>query len=671
MQNRLFISRSVFCYLLLVACPGWADNAQINVASLKKMSLEEILSIEVVSKKSESEYSAAGVVSIVTEDDIKRYGGNTLADILNRVTSLYMLSTYIWSDSTASVRGDGLTHVNNHTLVLINGRPFRDSAYGGLNETVFRDFPIHQIEQIEVVRGAGSVLYGTNAFTGVINLVTKKRKDNGVTVRGRYGSYNTGQVESEFAWKNEEAAITGAIRHRGSDGWLATATDERRQPVAFRNDDGDVSASLWGAWKDFDFNLYVVNNQRTHWGSVPIGSGQEIENNRLFFDTGYQHRFNDHWRSTLNLTLNKFSQNYNLPVHGVLYMTDLSENNLLLEQSHHVSFFEDKLNLILGGLVEWQQGQVKQVSQHDTLAPYEQLKSSLYGDISYALLDKLKLNIGGQWHRFDHYKDGSTESSEHKENIGGVVGRAGLVYELNSNWGGKLLFDQAYRAPSAGEMGANSAVVLGNRNLQPEKVESVDAQIYYHDAAYQLSLTAFQSKVYNLIVRSPIPNTTPTRLQYVNAGGVNFEGLELETKAKLFDNLSWKGSYTFQTNRDEQHQNNRTQMPNHIAKIGLSYDVTADWQVSAFDNYFSAAKVVPTSMQLNPMAGSYHNLTINTNYRFNTLLGLSPKKPITFTLYLDNLLDEQFYYPEFNRKKLNTIPASPGRMLFGEISLEF
>lgn len=671
MKKRLFSPRSVFCYLLVMACPAWAENEAIDVASLKKMSLEEILNIEVVSKKSESEYSAAGVVSIVTEDDIKRYGGNTLADVLNRVTSLYMLSTYIWSDSTASIRGDGLTHVNNHTLVLINGRPFRDSAYGGLNETVFRDFPIHQIEQIEVVRGAGSVLYGTNAFTGVINLVTKKRKENGVTVRGRYGSYNTGQVESEFAWKNEDAAITGAVRHRSSDGWLASAVDERRQPVFFRNDDGDTSASLWGNWKDLDFNLYVVNNQRTHWGSVPIGSGQEIENNRLFFDTGYKHRFNDYWRSTLNLTYNKFSQNYNLPVHGMLYMTDLSENNLLLEQSHFLSFFEDKLNLTLGGLVEWQQGQVTQVSQPNTLDPYEQLKSSIYGNISYALLDNLKLNVGGQWHRFDHYNDGSAANVAHKDYIDGVVGRAGLVYELNSNWGGKLLFDQAYRAPSAGEMGANSAVVLGNRNLEPEKVESVDAQIYYHDADYQASLTAFQSKVSNLIVRSPIPNTVPTRLQYVNAGGANFEGLELETKAKLFENLSWKGSYTFQTNRDEQNQNNRTQMPNHIAKIGLSYDATADWQISAFDTYFSAAKVVPTSMLLNPAAGSYHNITVNTNYRFNALLGLSQKKPITFTLYLDNLLDEKFYYPEFNRKNLNTIPASPGRMLFGEIALEF
>ncbi|MGZ5580960.1 MAG: TonB-dependent receptor plug domain-containing protein, partial [Methylobacter sp.] len=132
--------------------------AEVSLSSLKEMSLEDVLQVEIVSKKSENKNSAAGIVSVVTQDDIKRYGGNNLADVLNRVTSIYMLSTYIWSHSSAAVRGDALTHVNNHTLVLINGRPFRDSAYGGLNETLFRDFPIHHIEQIEVIRGSGSVL---------------------------------------------------------------------------------------------------------------------------------------------------------------------------------------------------------------------------------------------------------------------------------------------------------------------------------------------------------------------------------------------------------------------------------------------------------------------------------------------------------------------------------
>ncbi len=668
MIMRLLISVTALLYLQL--SPVYADES-VSLSTLKEMSLEDLLQVEIVSKKKENKSSAAGIVSVVTQDDIKRYGANTLADVLNRVTSIYMLSTYIWSDSTASVRGDALTHVNNHTLVLINGRPFRDSAYGGLNETMFRDFPIHHIEQIEVIRGSGSVLYGSNAFTGVINVVTKKHQENSVTLRGRYGSFNTGQEETEFAWKNDEAAITGAVRHRASDGWLSSAIDEKNQPANFRNNDGDVSASLWGEWKDFNVNLFVVNNQRNHWGSVPIGSGQPIENERLFIDTGYKHQINKHWLSTWNLTFNQFSQNYDLPVQGILYLTDLNENNLLLEQSHALNFFEEKLNFLIGGLVEWKQGGVTQQSQANTLTPYTQLKSSIYGDAGYNVFDNLKFSVGGQWHRFDNLKAAPQGVLDNGEATEGVVGRTGLVYEFNSNWGAKLLYNQAYRSPSAGELGANSALVQGNRNIKPELIESADAQIFYHIKDYQISLTAFRSRVSNLIIRTPIANTNPIRLQYTNAGSAKFEGFELETEAKLFKGLSWKGAYTFQTNRDHNNQNNKTQMPNHMAKIGLSLDATSDLQISAFDTYFSAAKVVPTSLIVNPAANSYHNLSVNTNYRLDSLLGFTHTKHITFSFYLENLLDEKFYYPEFNRKIINTIPATPGRSLFGEIAIEF
>ena len=669
MLNRILLALTMLSYLELYSASIYASEL-LSVSKLKEMSLEDILQIEITSKKKEDKNAAAGIVSVVTHDEIKRYGGNTLADILNRVTSIYMLSTYIWSDSTAAVRGDALTHVNNHTLVLINGRPFRDSAYGGLNETMFRNFPIHHIEQIEVIRGPGSVLYGSNAFTGVINVVTKKHQENSLTLRGRYGSFNTGQQESEFAWKNDQASITGAVRHRSSDGWLSSAIDEKNQAINFRNNDEDISASIWGEWQDLTFNLFVVNNQHNHWGSVPIGSGQPIENERLFIDAGYKHQFAANWLATLNITYNKFSQNYDLPVRGVPYHTDLYENNILMEETNFFNFFNEKLNITLGGLIEWKQGGVTQVSNPNTLEPYEQIRSSIYSEASYPLLDDLKLTLGGQLHRFDNLNSPPPGVLDNGKATTGLVGRAGLVYNLTQHLGAKLLYSQAYRAPSAGELGANSSLVLGNRNIEPELVNTADAQVFYHTKDFQTSLTAFRSEVSNLIVRTPVPNTNPLRLQYNNAGSAIFEGLEFETDIKLCERLSWKGSYTFQVNADEYGNNNATQMPNHMAKIGLSFDVTPELQISAFDSFFSAAKVSPNSLMVNPPADSYHLLSLNTNYKLDHLLGFSSNH-VEFSFYIDNLLDEKFYYPEFNRKIINTIPASPGRTLFGEIAVNF
>jgi outer membrane receptor protein involved in Fe transport len=166
----------------------------------------------------------------------------------------------------------------------------------------------------------------------------------------------------------------------------------------------------------------------------------------------------------------------------------------------------------------------------------------------------------------------------------------------------------------------------------------------------------------------PLPQTGAT---YSNIGGAVFRGLELETKAKLFDKLYWTGAYTFQTNRDQLGKNNMTSSPNHIAKIGLSYDVTPQLQLSVFDTFFSNAKKFPGAAQVNPTADSYHNVTVNGNYRLDDLLGSHFAKHVTLTLYVDNLLNEKIYYPEFNRKRINTTPASGGRSIFGEIAIEF
>ena len=659
-------------FLLLFATIGYPVYAVEDLAltdDLRWLQAEGM--VEVVSKQKEDKNNAAGIISVVTADDIKRYGGNNLFDVLNRVTSMYMLSSYIWSNGTASMRGDLFTHVNNHILILINGRPFRDSAYGGMTETAFRDYPIHHIEQIEVIRGAGSVLYGTNAFAGVINIVTKKQQDDSVTVRGRYGSFNTGQAETEFALKGKEASLTGAVRYKASDGWLSSAVDEKGNHVNFRNNDGDVSASLYGEWQDITFNAFVVNNKHNQWGALPVGNGQPIENNRLFLDFGHKKQINSNWLSQANLTYNKFTQEYNLPVAGVPYLTHLNENNILFEQSNHFNFWENKLSFILGGLVEYQAGQVTQNQQPNTLAPYAFLKSSLYGEGNFQLLDNLKLTVGGQWHYFDNLSKFANSTDKIKP-ISGRVGRLGLVYSMTANLGLKLLYSQAYRAASAGELGANSALVLGNTALQSENIETTDVQVFFNGKNFQTSLTAFRSRESNLIIRAPISGTSPVRLQYVNGGSAVFLGLEFESKGTFFKDWHWQGSYAYQANRDvTTNLNNATLVPNHIAKIGLSYDVTSEFQISAFDIFFSKAKSFPTALQVNPPAASYHYLTVNSSYRLDELLGTGYAKHVTFSLYLDNLLDENVYYPEFNRRIINTLPGASGRSLFAELAIEF
>jgi outer membrane receptor for ferrienterochelin and colicin len=150
-----------------------------------------------------------------------------------------------------------------------------------------------------------------------------------------------------------------------------------------------------------------------------------------------------------------------------------------------------------------------------------------------------------------------------------------------------------------------------------------------------------------------------------------FEGIEVETKANFFKSLHWQGSYTFQTNRDGNKQNNVSLAPNHLMKLGVSYDITPDLQLSVFDAFVSKAKVIPNKIPANPAAGSYHNLSVNGNYRLNSLINLPHTKQITFSLYLDNLLNERINYTGLAGNNFNSYPGQAGRTIFGQLALDF
>jgi outer membrane receptor protein involved in Fe transport len=670
---------------LLLTCLNQSLYAQANTLDEELKWLQAESTVEVVSKQKEDKNTAAGIVSVISREDITHYGGNNLFEILNRVTSVYTLGTSVFMKNVVSMRGNFSDSTASHVLFLMNGRPFRDSTFGGVNESILRDFPIHHIDKIEIIRGAGSALYGTNAYTAVINIVTQKNKQTGLTVRGRYGSYQTGQVESEFAWQNDQAAITGALRYRNSEGALFSAAhDDTLQRSHFRQYEEDESASLTAQWQDFSLNGFIAQSHHKNWGPSQTADGHPVRQERVFLDLGYRKDITDYWTSQWNLTYNQLTDEQEVSYFDDLpnsfrfqdTFTRTSENNLLFEQTQFFNFFHKRLNLLIGGLVEWQTGIINQGLAGNSLPRYNHLKSSIYGELSYALLQdlpfvhQLKLTAGGQWNRMDHLERASFETSEEDKPLEGEVGRLGLVYEMTPALGLKLLYSQAYRAPAAFESEVNTTIIRGSRNLQPERIETADAQLFYHSPDYQAAFTAFRSRQSKFI--SVVCGTPCVPFRWVNGESAVYKGFELETQAVLFKGLQWKGSYTFQTNRDGQGQNNTSPMPNHMAKMGLTYDINEDFQASVFYSFFNAAKTLPQQAQNNPVAGNDHLLSLNTNYQLNKLLGLSQTKHLTLSFYLDNVLNEKTNYPvTATVTNRNSMPGNPGRTLFGELAIEF
>jgi iron complex outermembrane recepter protein len=140
-----------------------------------ELSLEDLLKTEVssVSRKTQRQFDAAAAVYVLTADDLQRSGATSLPDALRQVPGLDVAqqSAGRWSESARGFLG----RFSNKLLVLLDGRSIYSPLYGGVLWEE-QDIPLEDIERIEVVRGSGAAVWGSNAVNGVINIITRKAR---------------------------------------------------------------------------------------------------------------------------------------------------------------------------------------------------------------------------------------------------------------------------------------------------------------------------------------------------------------------------------------------------------------------------------------------------------------------------------------------------------------
>ena len=170
--NCLCSRRSLLFFLLLT---GIAARAESSDQDLTALSLEELMKVKVVSASRHAEDArvAPSAVTVITAEEISRYGWRTLAEILNSVRGFY--TSYDRNYAYLGVSGFSRPGDQGaRVLLMINGHRTNDNVYGGA--AVGTDFPldIDLIDRIEIVRGPSSSLYGANAFFAIINVITRR-----------------------------------------------------------------------------------------------------------------------------------------------------------------------------------------------------------------------------------------------------------------------------------------------------------------------------------------------------------------------------------------------------------------------------------------------------------------------------------------------------------------
>jgi iron complex outermembrane receptor protein len=189
------------CTLLCLSAPAGAQ--QRDARSLKDLSLEQQMDLEVtsVSRTAEPLGSAAGAVTVITSDDIRRSGATTIPDALRFVPGLHVAQR---NANSWAIGSRGFSSINSEKLLVLTDTR---SLYTPLFSGVFwdaQDYLMHDIERIEVIRGPGAALWGSNAVNAVINITTKNARDTqDLYIEARAGT---------------EARAMGAVRYGGKLG---------------------------------------------------------------------------------------------------------------------------------------------------------------------------------------------------------------------------------------------------------------------------------------------------------------------------------------------------------------------------------------------------------------------------------------------------------------------
>jgi len=201
----------------IVSLPVAADT------DLTDMSLEELMNVEVtsVSKRSQAKTRAAAAITVITNEDIRRGGFTTVPEVLRIVPGVQVaqINANVWA---ISARGNNQEFANK-LLVLIDGRSVYTPLFGGVYWDI-QDYPLEDIERIEVIRGPGGTVWGANAVNGVINVITKHSRDTQGTLVSAYGG-------------SQEVGATG--RHGGTVG---ESTQYRVFARGFKVEDYDIDS---------------------------------------------------------------------------------------------------------------------------------------------------------------------------------------------------------------------------------------------------------------------------------------------------------------------------------------------------------------------------------------------------------------------------------------------
>jgi iron complex outermembrane receptor protein len=697
---------------------GNLDLEMTTVSDFNQLDLEALLDakVETASKKSESISRAPAIIEVLTREQIYNLGARDLYSALTFLPGIEIIENYSGT-STMVFRGAPQEQYSVKILFMINGHPiFEPISSSFLLETV----PFEAIKRIEVIRGPGSVLYGTNAFAGVINVITETAKEDGVHTVGRLeggqfttasgGAGNYGR-KGDFAW----GVFAGGNQTRGFPYRIHKDQNEDCIP-------GSPSGAPLSQLRPYDclrpglsgtleyFNNYKnamldlqysglrlqaggVMQEKQKYGLLPnLRFNGTNETNHFFGELSYRHDWgklgivartgwNHHdlrWDfGRFPLPTPQFRETHTEGDGFEMFRGELTVSwaildNLSLDQG--ISYDTSKLKSFY---FLFDNGAFHPLA--NVFEDYSQDTESYYAQARWDITEALTLIGGFRVSQFEtdtltvvpSVKGAPTFEKGRSDPILIPSPRVSLIYTPRDEITFKALYGEAFRLPNLFETaGTLSGLIASTPNIQPEKIRTAELGADTRPLQWlTIRGNVYYSALSDLISRRNARNAyEQAQLGNSNAGGLydnvyegHIVGAEFSSLAVFSETVNGFFNISWKT-----------------TDIGAMEDVTPSTgpvrmpMPAAFTANIGASWKAMPWIVLRPNAQYIGARGYSKAYTLvNGVVDFPVTKEVTLSAIGNNLFNTDYTYPEAVRRYVKTLPGGPGRAYYGRITAEF